>query len=36
MVFEAAERRRHTLCKLVDNQLVILDIVSVLEQLQAM
>jgi hypothetical protein len=34
MVFEASERRWHTLCKLVDNQLVILDIVSVLQQLQ--
>jgi hypothetical protein len=32
MAFEVAERRWHSLCKLVDNQLVILDIIPVLQQ----
>ena len=32
MVFETSECSRHSLCELVDNQLVILDIVSVLRQ----
>jgi hypothetical protein len=36
MVFETPECSRHSLCKLVDDQLVILNVVSVLRQYQIM